>query len=286
MDDHALAADAARARRRAPRRAPRATAAPRTKATGQADDLILAAPRASTGPTTRSSPRSRRTIPRASTRERVWIVDPLDGTREYGEAGRTDWAVHVALVVDQTPVAAAVALPAQGLVLSTEPAPTLAPPTDGPIRILVSRTRPPDARRVPRRACSTPSSCRWVRPAPRRWRCCSASRDVYAHGGGQYEWDSAAPVGVATAAGCHTLAPRRLAAALQPARPVPARPARLPPRARRPGPRRHHPRNRLKRHGPRRPPASNRRTFAAARYSVQAPHGVWRSLVSAQRSGR
>jgi len=28
---------------------------------------------------------------------RVWIVDPLDGTREFGEPGRTDWAVHVAL---------------------------------------------------------------------------------------------------------------------------------------------------------------------------------------------
>src|SRR4029077_17183705 len=75
---------------------------------------------------------------------RVWIVDPLDGTREYGEAGRTDWAVHVALVENEAPTASAVALPAQGIVLGTEPAPTLAPPVDGPIRILVSRPRPPE----------------------------------------------------------------------------------------------------------------------------------------------
>ena len=34
---------------------------------------------------------------------RVWIVDPLDGTREYSE-GREDWAVHVALAVDGEPV--------------------------------------------------------------------------------------------------------------------------------------------------------------------------------------
>ena len=111
--------------------------------------------------------------------------------------------------------------------------------------------------------------------------------DVYAHGGGQYEWDSAAPVGVANAAGCSHVPARRLAAALQPARPVPARPARLPPRARRPGPRRHRPRHCLKHRGPCRARLANGQDRTqAARYSVQAPHGVWRSLVSAQRSGR
>src|SRR5215472_14191857 len=74
--------------------------------------------------------------------ERVWIVDPLDGTREFSELGRTDWAVHVALWQSGELVAGAVALPAQGVTLAT---PDPAPPrtsTDAP-RIIVSRTRPP-----------------------------------------------------------------------------------------------------------------------------------------------
>jgi 3'(2'), 5'-bisphosphate nucleotidase len=136
-------------------------------------------------------------------RERVWIVDPLDGTREFGEAGRADWAVHVALVVDRVPFACAVALPAQDeIVLSTASAPALAPPHDGPMRLLVSRTRPPalasyladtlGAELVPlgSAGAKTMAVVRGV-------------ADVYAHSGGQYEWDSAAPVGVAAAAGCH-----------------------------------------------------------------------------------
>src|SRR6476620_6465333 len=74
---------------------------------------------------------------------RVWIVDPLDGTREFGEPPRTDWAVHVALVIGGTPVAGAVALPARELVRSTAAPPTLAPATAGRPRVVVSRTRPP-----------------------------------------------------------------------------------------------------------------------------------------------
>ena len=98
--------------------------------------------------------------------------------------------------------------------------------------------------------------------------------DVYAHSGGQYEWDSAAPVGVADGRRLPLLAARRLAARLQPARPVPARPARVPPRARRPG-------ARLR-------SAHATRLTQARALSLQRPgsHGVWRSLVSAQRSGR
>jgi 3'(2'), 5'-bisphosphate nucleotidase len=133
---------------------------------------------------------------------RVWIVDPLDGTREYGEEGRTDWAVHVALVIDEVPGPSAVALPAQGLVLATGTPPALAPAVDGPIRILVSRTRPPalatrlaellDGELVPMGSAGAKTMA-----------VVQGLADVYAHGGGQYEWDSAAPVGVATAAGCH-----------------------------------------------------------------------------------
>ncbi|MGQ0825603.1 MAG: 3'(2'),5'-bisphosphate nucleotidase CysQ [Actinomycetota bacterium] len=133
---------------------------------------------------------------------RVWIVDPLDGTREYSEAGRTDWAVHVALVVDEVPIAAAVALPAQDTVLATDAPPTLPSAGDGPVRILVSRTRPPalatalaqilGGELVPMGSAGAKTMA-----------VVQGAADVYAHGGGQYEWDSAAPVGVARAAGCH-----------------------------------------------------------------------------------
>ena len=136
-------------------------------------------------------------------RERVWIVDPLDGTREFGEAGRSDWAVHVALVVHGTPYACAVALPAQdGAVLATLPPPALAPARRGKMRLLVSRTRPPqlaeylagvlDAELVPLGSAGAKTMA-----------VVQGLADVYAHSGGQYEWDSAAPVGVAAAAGCH-----------------------------------------------------------------------------------
>ena len=163
--------------------------------------------------------------------ERVWIVDPLDGTREFAEFGRTDWAVHVALVSGGTPIAAAVALPALGEVLSTVSPPRLPPAHSGAPRLVVSRTRPPKitdhladvlaAELVPMGSAGAKAMA-VVR----------GEVDVYAHGGGQYEWDSAAPVGVAAAAGTARLAARRVAARLQPARSVPARPAHLPTRAR------------------------------------------------------
>jgi 3'(2'), 5'-bisphosphate nucleotidase len=134
-------------------------------------------------------------------RERVWIVDPLDGTREFGESGRTDWAVHVALVIGGVPAACAVALPAQGELFVT-PVVSLAPRADGPIRLLVSRTRPPelahylaevlDAELIPLGSAGAKTMA-----------VVQGIADVYAHSGGQYEWDSAAPVGVAAAAGCH-----------------------------------------------------------------------------------
>ena len=136
------------------------------------------------------------------TAERVWIVDPLDGTREFSEFGRSDWAVHVALVSAGTPIAAAVALPALGTVLSTAAPPGLAAPHIGAPRLMVSRTRPPritaylagvlEAELVPMGSAGAKTMA-VVR----------GEAEVYAHGGGQYEWDSAAPVGVAAAAGLH-----------------------------------------------------------------------------------
>jgi 3'(2'), 5'-bisphosphate nucleotidase len=134
--------------------------------------------------------------------ERVWIVDPLDGTREFGELDRSDWAVHVALVMGGTPVAAAVALPAQGQTLATDPPPAPRPPTPSKLRLVVSRTRPPeltvkladvlDAELVPMGSAGAKTMS-----------IVQGTAEVYVHGGGQYEWDSAAPVGVAMAAGLH-----------------------------------------------------------------------------------
>jgi len=139
--------------------------------------------------------------PARLSQERVWIVDPLDGTREWGER-RTDWAVHVALAFNGVPRVAAVALPGLGRVLSTAEPPPAPPAHDGKPRLLVSRTRPPkiaeyladalDAELVPLGSAGAKAMA-----------VVTGDADVYAHSGGQYEWDSAAPVGVATAAGCH-----------------------------------------------------------------------------------
>ncbi len=96
---------------------------------------------------------------------RVWIVDPLDGTREYSE-GREDWAVHVALAVDGRPVVGAVALPALGVVLGTGSPPPLAPPRAVP-RMVVSRTRPPAVRPSRWPSGWVPRPCPWDRPERR-----------------------------------------------------------------------------------------------------------------------
>lgn len=135
--------------------------------------------------------------------DRVWIVDPLDGTREFGEPGRTDWAVHVALWERGELTAGAVALPALGKVLSTgAPPPLPVNGAGGPLRIVVSRTRPPaflerlreetGATLVPMGSAGAKASAVMLGEA-----------DAYIHAGGQYEWDSAAPAAVALAAGLH-----------------------------------------------------------------------------------
>ena len=137
---------------------------------------------------------------------RVWIVDPLDGTREFGEPGRSDWAVHVALWESDTSdlTAGAVALPAQGTVLSTLEPPPGPPGDEAParIRIVVSRSRPPgfvrnisgliNAELVPLGSAGAKVAA-----------VICGEVDAYVHGGGFYEWDTAAPVAVARAAGLH-----------------------------------------------------------------------------------
>ncbi|GAA4545671.1 3'(2'),5'-bisphosphate nucleotidase CysQ [Amycolatopsis samaneae] len=134
--------------------------------------------------------------------ERVWIVDPLDGTREFGEPDRTDWAVHVALWRAGKLIAGAVALPALGHTYATDGPVPPPPARTGRVRIAVSRTRPPeaashlastmDAELVPMGSAGAKTMA-VVR----------GEADLYLHSGGQYEWDSAAPVAVAMAAGLH-----------------------------------------------------------------------------------
>jgi 3'(2'), 5'-bisphosphate nucleotidase len=133
---------------------------------------------------------------------RVWIVDPLDGTREFGEPPRTDWAVHVALVIAGAPVAGAVALPAIGHVLMSSPPETVSLPHPGRPRLVVSRTRPPAAATFLAEALGA-ELVEMGSAGAKAMSVIRGESDVYVHSGGQYEWDSCAPVAVARAAGLH-----------------------------------------------------------------------------------
>lgn len=133
--------------------------------------------------------------------ERVWIVDPLDGTREYGEA-RTDWAVHVALAVRGVATIGAVALPGLGMTFCTEHPPVQPKPHTGPLRMLVSRTRPAaEALAVADKlgAVLVPMGSAGAKAMA----VLRGEADIYLHTGGQYEWDNCAPAAVAQAAGFH-----------------------------------------------------------------------------------
>ncbi len=134
--------------------------------------------------------------------DRVWIVDPLDGTREFSELGREDWAVHVALWQSGELVAGAVALPAQGVTLAT---PDVAAPPAAPAapRVVVSRTRPPAIALAVREALDG-TLVEMGSAGAKVAAVVQGVADVYVHAGGQYEWDSAAPVAVARAAGLYT----------------------------------------------------------------------------------
>jgi len=133
-------------------------------------------------------------------KQRVWIVDPLDGTREYGE-GRPDWAVHVGLAVDGVAQVGAVALPGLGVVLRSDK--TTPPATrDGPPRMLVSRTRPA----AEALAVAEKLGCELVpmgSAGAKAMAVVLGQAEIYLHSGGQFEWDNCAPVAVARAHGLH-----------------------------------------------------------------------------------
>ncbi|MEJ7935417.1 3'(2'),5'-bisphosphate nucleotidase CysQ [Sphingobium sp. AN558] len=140
--------------------------------------------------------------PERLAQSRVWIIDPVDGTREYGEA-RADWAVHVGLAIDGEPRIGAVALPGLdgGIVLRTDQLAPV-PPAPQRLRMVVSRTRPAkeavavaealDAELIPMGSAGAKAMAIVLGQA-----------DIYLHSGGQYEWDSCAPVAVALAHGLH-----------------------------------------------------------------------------------
>ena len=131
-------------------------------------------------------------------KSRVWIVDPLDGTREFGER-RTDWAVHIALAIDGVATVGAVALPGFPLLLATDPPPPVLV-ASGPLKMLVSRTRPaPQAVAVAAKlgAELVPMGSAGAKAMA----VVRGEAHIYLHAGGQYEWDSCAPVAVARAAG-------------------------------------------------------------------------------------
>lgn len=133
---------------------------------------------------------------------RVWIIDPVDGTREYGEA-RADWAVHVGMAIDGVPAIGAVALPGLngGTVLRSDQ-PRIVPPPPRKLRMVVSRTRPaPEAVQVAEslNAELVPMGSAGAKAMA----VILGAADIYLHSGGQYEWDSMAPVAVALAHGLH-----------------------------------------------------------------------------------
>ncbi|WP_298285108.1 3'(2'),5'-bisphosphate nucleotidase CysQ [Acidocella sp.] len=130
---------------------------------------------------------------------RVWVVDPLDGTREYGE-GRADWAVHVGLSVDGEPALGAVALPGLGEVLGARP--RALPALGAPLRMLVSRTRPAKEALAVAEALGA-ALVPMGSAGAKAMAVLRGEADIYLHTGGQYEWDNCAPAAVALAAGLH-----------------------------------------------------------------------------------
>jgi 3'(2'), 5'-bisphosphate nucleotidase len=137
------------------------------------------------------------------TADRVWIIDPLDGTREYARAGRVDWAVHVALWErGKGLTAGAVALPAQDLVLATHTVPASKPRLDarGTVKVVVSGSRTPALLETLGRALPLAVST-WGSAGAKAARVITGVDDLYLHDSALNEWDAAAPVAVALAAG-------------------------------------------------------------------------------------
>jgi 3'(2'), 5'-bisphosphate nucleotidase len=133
-------------------------------------------------------------------KNRVWIVDPLDGTREFKE-GRDDWAVHIALAIDGIATIGAVALPGLDTTLSTK-IPLTMQPVNSQLKMLVSRSRP--AEEALKVAAALGAELLPMGSAgAKAMAVVRGEADIYLHSGGQFEWDNCAPIAVAQAAGLH-----------------------------------------------------------------------------------
>lgn len=207
LDDHALALALARAAGEEllrVRAAHAGSGAAQLKAAGDAaSQRLLARELARTRPGDAVLSEEAPDDPARLRAERVWIVDPLDGTREFSELDRSDWAVHVALWQGGKLVAGAVTLPAADIAYGTGESPKAPGGAPARIRLAVSRSRPPafitalapllDAELVPMGSAGVKATS-----------VLRDETDAYVHAGGQFEWDSAAPVAVARAAGLFT----------------------------------------------------------------------------------
>lgn len=133
-------------------------------------------------------------------RSRVWVIDPLDGTREFSESGRDDWAVHVALAIDGVVQLGVVAIPSRGEIYDGTQVPVTT--HTGPPRIFISRSRPPAEAELVAQALGgtlVPMGSAGAKTAA----LLRGEAELYLHSGGQYEWDLAAPVGAALGSGLH-----------------------------------------------------------------------------------
>ena len=131
---------------------------------------------------------------------RVWIIDPLDGTREYKE-GRDDWAVHIGLAIGGVPAEGAVALPAFDLVLRSDK-PIKAPQRSDKPRMVVSRSRPAKEALMIAKEFGA-DLIEMGSAGAKAMAVVRGEAEIYLHSGGQYEWDNCAPVAVALAHGLH-----------------------------------------------------------------------------------
>lgn len=132
--------------------------------------------------------------------DRVWVIDPVDGTREFGEQ-RSDWAVHVGLAIAGTAEVGAVGLPGKGLVLRSDKPLALPAPAERP-RLVVSRSRPPGEALEVARAIGG-ELVEMGSAGAKAMAIVLGEAEIYLHSGGQFEWDSCAPVAVALAHGLH-----------------------------------------------------------------------------------
>ena len=140
--------------------------------------------------------------PRRFHADRVWIVDPLDGTSEFGELGRHDWAVHIALWDGDHFGAGAVSIPALDLIFCTDPASVVPPFERERPRLVTSRNRNPYVAVLVARALDA-DAVRLGSAGAKAMAVVTGEADIYVHDGGMYQWDSAAPAAVALAAGLH-----------------------------------------------------------------------------------